>query len=403
MFQTRVLTKIACMAIRSAGPARPSLGLLRSLTDEHVLRALMRQRRLTRAALAAETGISKPTVGDSVRRLAEAGFLTDTGERTVGGRGRGRVGSYYALADGIGTALAVSIAPEGIAAELIDAHGGTVTRAEHAISSPGRPDQVAAALRAVTAQAAKAAVTPPRLAVVSAAGPVDRATGRLVELRDAPFLLGDLDAAEVLAPLVAGPVIVDNDVNWAARAERDHSRPLLDDFAYLYLGDGLGAAVVSDGEVRRGHAGLAGEVAHLLTAGPGREAMPFTEVFAALGLRRAGSAAIHSGRLLAAVTGDSAEAGAVRADLGRAIAGVLAALIALADPAVIVVGGPWGGHPAVGDIIAGAAARLPRTVPVRAAGVTAEPSLAGARTDALLRLRSAIITAARDAAPADLP
>ena len=59
------------------------------------------------------------------------------------------------------------------------------------------------------------------LAVVSAADPVDRATGRLVHLPDAPFLLGELDPPAVLAELVDGPVIVDNDVNWAARAERD--------------------------------------------------------------------------------------------------------------------------------------------------------------------------------------
>ena len=110
-------------------PAKPSLQLLRSLTDQHVLGALMRQRRLTRAELAAETGISKPTVGASVRRLTEAGLVVDTGERTAGGRGRGRVGSYYALADDIGLALAVSVAPEGIVAECVSAYGDTVSRA----------------------------------------------------------------------------------------------------------------------------------------------------------------------------------------------------------------------------------------------------------------------------------
>ena len=88
-------------------PAKPSLQLLRSLTDERILRALMQHRRLTRAELAARTGISKPTAGESVRRLAEAGLVADTGQRTAGGR----VGVYYALADGIGAALAVSIAP----------------------------------------------------------------------------------------------------------------------------------------------------------------------------------------------------------------------------------------------------------------------------------------------------
>ncbi len=90
-------------------PAKPSLELLRSLTDEHVLRALVADPRLTRAEIAARTGISKPTVGESVRRLTEAGLLRDTGERTTG---RGRIGSYYALAENLGVALVVSIAPD---------------------------------------------------------------------------------------------------------------------------------------------------------------------------------------------------------------------------------------------------------------------------------------------------
>ena len=73
-----------------------------------------------------------------------------------------------------------------------------------------------------------------RLAVVSAADPVSRTTGRLVHLPDAPFLLGDLSPVQVLSGLVDGPVVVDNDVNWAAQAERDRrpefaetARPLL--------------------------------------------------------------------------------------------------------------------------------------------------------------------------------
>ena len=77
---------------------------------------------------------------------------------------------------------------------------------------------------------------------VSAADPVDRETGRLVELPDAPFLVGALDAPAVLAELVEGPVTVDNDVNWMARAEHEGR-----DFVYVFLGEGVGAAVVSDG------------------------------------------------------------------------------------------------------------------------------------------------------------
>lgn len=359
--------------------AKPSLDLVRSLTDEHVLRALMRDRRLTRAELATRTGISKPTAGESVRRLTERGVLVDTGERTPGGRGRGRVGSYYALADGVGTALAAGIAPDGVVAEAVDAYGDVLARAER----PGHPAEVAAALRAAAAEIRSSTGTAPRLAVVSAADPVERATGRLVQLPDSPFLVGELDPVAILAPEVAGPVTVDNDVNWAARAERAYAGGGLDDFAYVYLGEGLGCAVVADGEVRRGSAGIAGEIAHVLTAGPDRRATPFIEVFGELGLRRPGSTAIDVSRLLT---------GGDHAAVADAVAGVLAAVVALADPSLIVLGGPWGGR--LIDPIRTAFARCRRHVPVRAAALTGEPALAGARAHALRELRAAIVAPA---------
>ena len=381
-------------------PARPSLELLRSLTDEHVLRALMDRRRLTRAELAAQTGLSKPTVSESVRRLTESGLVADTGQRTPGGRGRGRVGSYFALARDAGTALAVSIAPEGVVAERVDAHGDTVSRAEERLSRPARAENAAAALQTAAAHVCHGHGPIPRLAVASAADPVDRATGRLVHLPDAPFLLGELDVTEALAPYVDGPVIVDNDVNWAARAERETlGAAAPDNFAYVFLGEGLGAAIMSDGSVTRGHHGLAGEIAHLVTAGPHGRATPLIEVFGALGLRQPGSTAIDVRRLLAAATGPEPEAGTRRA-LGRALSGVLTAIAALADPELIIVGGPWGSHPAILDAITAATAVLPHQIRVRAAELTSEPSLAGARADALGRLRSSIITAASHERPA---
>ena len=362
-------------------PAKPSLDLLRSLTDEHVLRALTEVRRLTRAELATRTGLSKPTVSDSVRRLSEAGLLVDTGERTTG---RGRVGSYYGLAADIGHALVVGVAPEGVVAETIDAHGDVIAAATAAITRPARAAQVVEALMAATQNGTSPR---PRLAVVSAADPVDRATGRLVHLPDSPFLLGELSPAEVLAGLVDGPVSVDNDVNWAARAERD-TDPGLDDFAYVHLGEGLGCAVVNDGVVRRGHSGLVGEIAHVLVAGPAGRAMPLIDVFGALGLRRPSSTAIDVPALLTAIRADGRVASAV----ADAVCALLAAAVAFSDPALVVLAGGWGAEPAVLDAITTAFERLPRHVPIRAAQLTDRPSLTGARNHALDELRTAIVT-----------
>jgi predicted NBD/HSP70 family sugar kinase len=369
-------------------PTKPSLELLRSLSDEHVLRALMSQRRATRSELAVATGLSKPTVSESIRRLSAAGVVVDTGERTTG---RGRIGTYYGLPATTGCALVAGIAPEGIVAEAVDVYGVVVARSEAQVSRAPGPRRVAATLRSVAGKAADECGGPVRVAVVSAADPVDRETGRLVELPDAPFLVGALDAPAVLADLVDGPVAVDNDVNWMARAEQRRGRAVgLRDFVYVFLGEGVGAAVVSDGEVRRGRGGLAGEIAHAPTIGPGGVAMRLTDVFGALGLRRPGSTAIDVPALLRAVESDAE----LRDALARAVVGVLSAAVALADPAIVVIGGPWGRHPGVLAAMAGEFARAPRHVPVQAAAVDDEPALAGARETALERLRDAIVAAA---------
>ena len=166
--------------MRRVAPAKPTLELLRSLSDEHVLRALMAQRQATRAEIAAATGLSKPTVSESVRRLSENGSVVDTGERTTG---RGRVGTYYALPARAAARSWPRLAPEGIVAEarrrLRRGRRALAGAGARARSRGGRPD-------AAPRSPARCRTGRFRLAVVSAADPVDRETGRLVELPDAP-------------------------------------------------------------------------------------------------------------------------------------------------------------------------------------------------------------------------
>lgn len=369
--------------------AKPSLDLLRSLTEEHVLRALMDSGMLTRAEIAAQTGISKPTISEGVRRLSEAGLILDTGERTTG-RGRGRAGSYYTLAPCCGAVLVMSISPVGVVAEAIDAFGEVRARTTVSLGLDVPVDQVAEAVRSAAAEIKRTASLPLRTAVLSAADPVDRMTGRLVHLPDAPFLVGDLDPVVALTGLVEGSILVDNDVNWAARAQ--HAAGTLGgsgNFLYLHLGEGLGCAVVSDGDVWRGHAGLAGEVAHLVTWGPDGRAMHLTEVFAELGLRRDSSTAIDGDALLQRV--EQGGSGQPLRSIARAIAGAMMAAVALADPERIVVGGTWGRSPLVIEALGSEFGRLPRQVEVVATTVGDDPELLGARAAGLVRLRDLIV------------
>ena len=371
---------------------KPSLELLRSITDESVLRLLMTEGRMTRAGIAVRTGISKTTISESMRRLGELGMVVDTGERTSG---RGRAGSYYSLADGCGVALVASISPTGVVAEVVGPGAAVAARVELPLDRSAGKERASEVLKAAVSQVWSGSGV--RASVVSAADPVDRRSGRLVQMPDAPFLVGDLDPVAVLRPLVEGEVLVDNDVNWAARAERDSGCAVdIDDFVYLHLGDGLGCAVVSDGEVRRGHLGVAGEIAHVVTQGVDGAAVPFTRVFADLGLRQGGSTAVDVEAVRALVTADS-DRGTARmvGALADAVSGVLLAAVAFADPELVVLGGPWGRLPGFVEVLDDRARRWPRNIGIVASTLGEAPELSGARSRAVELLRSSIVADAR--------
>jgi glucokinase len=86
------------------------------------------------------------------------------------------------------------------------------------------------------------------------------------------YLLGwkDVPLRDLLEAELAVPAFVDNDVNMAAFGEYSAgSASGVDDFVFLAVGTGVGAGIVLNGEVYRGHGWLAGEVGYMLVPGTG--------------------------------------------------------------------------------------------------------------------------------------
>jgi predicted NBD/HSP70 family sugar kinase len=375
---------------------RASLSLLRRITDRHVVDQLLRVEAMTRAEIAAVTGISKPTVSESVRRLERDGVVAEAGPAPAGRRGP--AGLHYALRPDLGVALAIDGGPDGLVAEVLDVRGRVLRRVERSTPSPVSAAVLDPVLLDLVAQAVADLPGPVRTCSLSVAGPVDRASGRLVHLPHSPFLVDELDPRTLLAPLVGVAVDVDNDVNWAALAEHDAGLDVgLDDFCYLHLGHGIGGAVVQAGRLVRGHAGLAGEPAHVLTTGPGGRAMRLVECFGELGLLRPGSDIIDVDRILGVLAGGDAVHRRQRDEVVEAVAGVLASVAALLNPAAVVVGGPWAGAAGFMErLVERAGALVVPATAVVPAGLGTEAPLLGARLAALRSLRSVLFDARGD-------
>lgn len=313
--------------------------VLREATDRRLLDEVVSRGRVTRAELAATTGLSKPTVSEAVRRLTENGLLEATGAQETGRRGR--VGTFYELGPSAGWVLAIEVGQSGVRAWSADLAGEVLRDHERPAGASGDTSAVVAALRSVVSDAvAEAGNGILRAVAVSMANPVDPETHGVIAVPESPFPEGLMSPADVLADQVTAPVLVDNDVNLAALAEqRSGGAAGASSFAYVYVGAGLGVGLYIGDRLVRGAHGLAGEIGYLPGSGASTLAAELAEGF---GRTDAPSNDVEATlRLL-----DRGDAEAL-GKLGRAVARAVASIIALVDPELVLLGGPVGCHPAL--------------------------------------------------------
>ncbi|MFJ1763333.1 ROK family protein [Amycolatopsis sp. NPDC088138] len=360
----------------------PRLAMLRAMTDRAVLDHVFVHNRTTRAELAATTGISKPTISESVRRLETAGALQATGTDQTGRRGR--IATFYELAADAGRVVAVEVNQQGIRTVTTDLTG-TVLAADHH-APDGHP--MTTAVRAAVAAASSGGPGPIRATAVSVANPVDPVTHEVVALPGSPFPEGTIRAGEV-----GRDVLLDNDVNFSALAERREGAARdAKSFVYVYVGAGLGVSLYVGDQLVRGAHGLAGEIGYLDSSGA-----TLAEALAGQGFGRSDAPSLDVDAILTtlsrAAEGDAAAASRLR-QLGATLGRAVAAICTIVDPDVVLLGGPAGSRPElVAEIRQTVTAATPGPVRVEAGAVTDSAALRGALLSALDHGRAALLAA----------
>jgi glucokinase len=106
---------------------------------------------------------------------------------------------------------------------------------------------------------------------IGIAGQVDRAKGVLLSSPNLARGLKDLALADLLHKQFNIPVVVGNDVEVAAYGEQQFGAGRgYDDFVCVFVGTGVGAAIMQGGQIRRGFTGTAGEIGHTIVQYGGR-------------------------------------------------------------------------------------------------------------------------------------
>jgi len=328
-----------------AGPAATD-GLRRRNTAL-VLRLLRDSGSLSRADLARRSGLAKATVGTIVGQLQRSGAVT---EGHAASTGRGRPSTPLVLAGGALAGLGIEVNVDYMAVTAVDLAGRELTFEERPVHRTGPTLEHVVAL--VTEEVARLEAQGARVLGLTIAVPglIDRARGVVVA---APNLgWSEVPLAESLNRSLGDrvPVAVDNDANCSARAESLHGVASgVDDFVYLTGTVGLGAGIVSGGQVLRGSRGLAGEVGHLQVGDDQhRCACGRTGCWEALVALRALAQAtgievrpredpVSYAERLVATPGTTP---AIRAT-GQALARGVALLTATLDPGMIVLGGSF--------------------------------------------------------------
>jgi glucokinase len=227
-----------------------------------ILSVLFDSEPLTRPELAARTGFSRPTVADAVRRLVDIGLLDEAGVRRGG---LGRIPTCYRVAGNAGYVIAVDIGGNNLRVAVADLTGTVHLEWRQATRGTGArqvAEQTARMIRDAVREAGTG-LGPLRRVGVAAPG-VIHADGRTMSTA---HNLGDDGPFDLLTPLEAAvdaPVVLDNNVNLAALAERWRGHGAgVTTFAFLAVGAGVGMGLVHNGEILRGAHGAAGEVAYL--------------------------------------------------------------------------------------------------------------------------------------------
>jgi len=308
----------------------------------------------TRSQVGRATGLSRTAVASRLSALLGSGLVVeDAGGGPAEGEpsGGGRPPIRLRFNRDAGVVLAGAIGRSRTQLAVCDLMGDVLVSSDLEQEVGPGPDelmpQVVACLSGLLEEVGRSA-SRVRAVGLSIPGTVDFGRGASL---DSPIMPGwdRVELAPYLRVFGKAPVFVDNDANVMALSERRGHLERYRDLVLVKASTGIGAGIVSHGELLRGALGAAGELGHTKT--PAAEGLTCRCgdtgcVEAVAGgwalvqtMRERGREVGHIRNLAAMAAGGDAEARHLVRESGRRLGEVLAATVNLLNPEAVVIGG----------------------------------------------------------------
>jgi predicted NBD/HSP70 family sugar kinase len=217
---------------------------------------------VSRAQIARESGLSKPTVSQALSALERAKLVREAG-RTSGGKGPTAL--LYELNPRAGWVVGIDVGRDRVRAAIADLTGDFIARRDERArvrSADTLLEQIGEISHGLAADAGIRwrQVTS---AAVASPGVLEPARGKVALAHNLPGW-GRSGLVEALKDELGTDLTFENDVNLATVGEQWRGLGKgVQNFVFLHVGTGVGMGLVVNGQLFRGAHGAAGEVGYL--------------------------------------------------------------------------------------------------------------------------------------------